>query len=182
MSGRELEAESQSVGDDSLAFRYGRNWTAVAFFGVLGGLHLAIALAALISYHWESHLSAVFGTLFVAIAICCALVRHEVVVRKDRRRVSVRTGLGRIAVEHVLPFSAVACVRVTLMGRNTHESRVAIVCEDDEIELPPCPTPRQQGLLLAMTLNTRLVKVYGEGPPPEPAQRIANLYRNEDAV
>jgi hypothetical protein len=28
----------------------------------------------------------------------------------------------------------------------------------------------------------RLVKVYGDGPPPEPAQRIAKLYRNEDAI
>jgi hypothetical protein len=33
-----------------------------------------------------------------------------------------------------------------------------------------------------MLINVRLVKVYGDGPPPEPAQRIAKLYRNEDAV
>lgn len=195
MPGREFDADPEAGGESdhsddastgtaaaSVSFRYGRNWTAVAFFGALGSLHLGMAITAMLSSHWESHLSEVFGAVFLCIAVCCALVRHEVIVRADRRRVSVRTGLGRVRVEQTTPFADVTCVRVTLLGRSQRESRVAIVCEADEIELPPSQTPRQQGLLLAMTMGVRLVKVYGDGPPPEPAQRIANLYRNEDAI
>src|SRR5215212_5541806 len=102
MPGREFDADPEANGDSArsasaadaatLSFRYGRNWTAVSFFGALGGLHLGMAITAMLSSHWESHLSEVFGVVFLCIAACCALVRHEVIVRADRRRVSVRTG------------------------------------------------------------------------------------------
>jgi hypothetical protein len=167
-----------------LVFRYPRNWTAVAFFGALGCLHLSMATTALLHYRWEAHMSVVFGTLFLLVAIACVLVRHEVIVLSapERRRVLVRTSLGRVTMERATPFAAVSLVRVTLLGRAHSESCVSIVCAHDEIEMPPTKTPRQEALLLAMTMDVRLVKVYGEGPPPEPAERIANLYRNEDAV
>ena len=82
----------------------------------------------------------------------------------------------------VIPFDNVTSVRVTLLGQFHCESSVSIVCDHTDVELPPTSVPRQQGLLLAMTMGVRLVKVYGDGPPPEPAQRIAKLYRNEDAI
>ena len=179
MPGRELEFESHAT---PVIFRSPRNWTAIAFFGGLGGLHLSVAATALLAYRWEAHMSLVFGTFFVAVATGCFLVRHEVIVLADRRRIQVRTGLRHIAYERIFAFSDVASVRVTLLGRDHAESAVAIVCAQEDIELPPTRTPRQEGLLLAMMMNVRLVKVYGDGPPPEPAQRIASLFRNEDAI
>jgi hypothetical protein len=166
-----------------LVFRHPRNWTAVVFFGALGLLHLGIATTALLIHRWEAHMSIVFGGLFLFVAAACLLVRHEVIVLADRRRrVLVRTSLGRAALERAIPFAAVSLVRVTLLGRSHGESSISIVCSHDEIEMPPTSTPRQQALLLAMTIGVRLVKVYGDGPPPEPAERIAKLYRNEDAI
>ena len=179
MAGREIEADPHTAG---VTFRSPRNWTAVAFFGALGTLHLSIAATSFIAYRWEAHMSIVFGAIFSAVALACILARHEISVLPDQRRIVVRTGFKRMTVSRVAPFSNVTSVRVTLLGRNHGESSVAIVCKHDDIELPPTRTPRQEALLLAMLINVRLVKVYGDGPPPEPAQRIAKLYRNEDAI
>jgi hypothetical protein len=183
-------SDSPGGGDDAassrpaspVTFHFARNWTAVAFFGLLGALHLTMAASALMSYRWEAYMSVAFGGLFAAVAVACALVRHDVIVRPGRRRIIVRTGLGRVGFERLIPFSAVTCVRVLLLGRNGRESSVSIVCDTDEVELPPTRTPRQEGLLLAMLIDVRLVKIYGDGPPPEAAERIAKLFRNEDAV
>jgi hypothetical protein len=165
-----------------VTFRAPRNWTAVAFFGALGFLHLGMAATSLMAYRWEAHMSLIFGGVFTAVALGCLLVRHEIRLRPSRRRIVVRTGLRRLALERSIPFSHVTSVRVTLLGRSHAESSVAIVCENEDVELPPTRTPRQEGLLLAMMLGVRLVKVYGDAPPPEPAERIAKLYRNEDAI
>jgi len=182
MLGRESSSEMESALAEGVVFRSPRNWTAVAFFGALGLLHLGMAATSLMAYRWEAHMSLVFGSAFTAVAIACLVVRHEVRMRPGRRRIIVRTGVRRLALQRVIPFAQVTSVRVTLLGRNHGESSVAIVCEHEDIELPPTRTPRQEGLLLAMMLGVRLVKVYGDGPPPEPAQRIAKLYRNEDAI
>ena len=107
---------------------------------------------------------------------------HEVSFHPDRRRIVVHTGIGRLAYPRCVLFSRVASVRVTLLGRHQGESSVSVILEHEEIEMPPTPTPRQEGLLLAMMMGVRLVKVYGDGAPAEPAERIAKLYRNEDAV
>jgi hypothetical protein len=181
MSGRELEFEPESHAE-AVIFRWPRNWTAVVFFGLLGALHLGIATTALVSYRFEAHMSVVFGTLFAGVSLACLLVRRDVIVEPEFRQIVLRTGVGRLASERAIPFADVTSVRVTLLGQYHRESSVSIVCDYTDVELPPTSTPRQQGLLLAMTMNVRLVKVYGEGPPPEPAQRIAKLYRNEDAI
>jgi hypothetical protein len=177
-----MEFDAQSHVQPAVVFRWPRNWTAVAFFGALGSLHLSMAATALLAYRWEAHMSVIFGLLFAGVALLCLAVKHEIAVLPDRRRVLVRTGFGHLAVCRSVPFKNVTSVRVTLLGQYHRESSVSIVCAQDDIELPPTSTPRQQGLLLAMMMNVRLVKVYGDGPPPEPAQRIARLYRNEDAI
>ncbi len=179
MPGREIEADPKTSG---VTFRSPRNWTAVMFFGALGGLHLSIAATSFIAYRWEAHMSVVFGAAFSIVALACVLARQEIAVLPEERHVVVRTGFKRLSVCRVAPFANVTSVRVTLLGRDYGESSVAIVCKHEDIELPPTRTPRQEGLLLAMLINVRLVKVYGDGPPPEPAQRIAKLYRNEDAI
>jgi hypothetical protein len=179
MPGREFEADPHTAG---VTFRSPRNWTAVMFFGALGVLHLSIAATSLIAYRWEAHMSVVFGAIFGVVALACVLTRQEIAILPNERRVVVRTGFRRLSVSRVAPFANITSVRVTLLGRDQGESSVAIVCKHEDIELPPTRTPRQEALLLAMLIDVRLVKVYGDGPPPEPAQRIAKLYRNEDAI
>jgi hypothetical protein len=166
----------------AVVFRSPRNWTAVVFFGALGMLHLGMAVSSYTAYQAVLHMSVVFGTLFMAVALGFLVARHEVTFLTDRRRIVVRTGVGRLAYRRCVLFSRVASVRVTLLGRDQGESSLSVMLEHEEIELPPTRTPRQEGLLLAMMMGVRLVKVYGDGAPSEPAERIARLYRNEDAV
>jgi hypothetical protein len=182
MPGRELDFEPESHHARSVTFRWPRNWTAVVFFGALGALHLGMATSALLADRYEAHMSLIFGGLFTGVSLACVLIRRDVVIDPEFRQTLVRTGAGRCAFVRAIPFSTVTSIRVTLLGQGHRESSVSIVCDETAVELPPTATPRQQGLLLAMTMQVRLVKVYGEGPPPEPAQRIAKLYRNEDAV
>lgn len=176
MSDRPLELKSHP---QAVVLRWPPNWTAVSFFGALGLLHLGIAVAAFWSHRWEAHMSLVFGTLFTAVALICLTTRHEVAIVPQRRRIVLRMRIGLFRWERSLPFSRVENVRVTLLG-DQGESTVCIVSPDEDIELPPTRTPRQQALLLAMTMGVRLVKVYADAPAPEPAQRIANLFKNEN--
>jgi len=183
MVGRKLdEEEPESHPVDAVTFRWPRNWTAVLFFGCLASLHLGIDTTALLTFRFEAHMSLIFGTMFAGVALACLLIRREIVLEPEFRQLVLRTGVGRLSCVRSVPFDNVTSVRVTLLGRFHQESSVSIVCDHTDIELPPTPTPRQEGLLLAMSMNVRLVKVYGDGPPPEPAQRIAKLYRNEDAI
>jgi hypothetical protein len=128
-----------------------------------------------------AQMSILFGSLFVGVSLGCLIIRHELIVAPGRNRVLVRISLGRrVLHERSVTFGSVIAVRVSLLGAGCGESGVAIICKREEIEMPPTRTPRQQGLLLAMTMEVRLVKVYGNGAGAEPAERIARLYRNED--
>ena len=163
-----------------LVFRYPRNWTAVVFFGILGFVHWGMAMVAA---GWGAQMSVIFGGLFVGVSIACIVVRYVLMVMGPRKRIVMRMSVGRRALfERVVLFENVIAVRVTLLGAGCGESGVSIVCKREELEMPPTRTPRQEGLLLAMILQVRLVKVYGNGTAPEPAERIARLYRNEDAI
>lgn len=179
MSGREHVVESHP---DAVIFRSPRNWTAVVFFGALGMLHLAIAVTSMLSRRWEAHMSVVFGMMFVLVALGCYVVRREVIVRPERRRVTVRAGWAGWGFERSVPFSAVTAVRVTLLA-DQDESCVTIVCAEEDLELPVTATPRQQGLLLAVMMGVRLVKIYGEGTVAgTSSERMSRLFREEDAV
>jgi hypothetical protein len=153
MSGREHVVESHP---DAVIFRSPRNWTAVGFFGALGMLHLAMATTSMLARRWEAHMSVVFGGLFLLVTLGCYLVRRDVIVRPERRRITVRTGWAGWGFERSLPFSAVTAVRVTLLADHD-ESCVTIVCAEEDLELPVTATPRQQGLLLARMLGVALL-------------------------
>jgi hypothetical protein len=179
MSGRQFVDNSDLP---NVILRSPPNWTAVAFFGALGALHLGIATSALFASRWEAHMSVIFGSVFTFVGVACLFVRHEIIIRPERRRITIRTGLGRVAVERSIPFSDVTSVRITLLGVHQRESSVVIVCAREDIEIPPCDTPRQQALVLAMALGVRLVKVYGENSVPESSERMQQMFRNEDAA
>jgi hypothetical protein len=163
------------VTSGDLTLRSPANWTAVFFFGALGGLHLSMAGFALALGRWEAFLSVIFGIVFSAAAVACALVRSEVTVLREHSHLRLRTGFRNLCFERLIPFEAVKQVRLTLMNRRSlRDSRIEIVCEGESIECPPTDIPRQEALCLALTMGVRLVKVYGQGVS-DVSERINNL-------
>jgi hypothetical protein len=145
-----------------LVFRTPPNWTAIGFLGMLGGLHLAIAIPAFFHHRWEGFLSLAFGAIFVLSSVVCSRCRFELAVLPSQRRIRLRHGLRRCAFERFIPFRAVRAVRLTLSNqvkRNRPESRIELLCPYEDVECPPTDIPRQEALFLAMALNVPLVKV-----------------------
>jgi hypothetical protein len=152
------------------------NWTAVAFFAALSGLHLFFATSAFLHQRWEAFLSVIFGVVFALLAIACRLIATEVaVIGRDVKVLRLRTGTRRYHIERLIPFSRVSCVRLTLLDPVRPESAtIEIVCPHEVIDCPPTHIPREEALCLAVTMNVRLVKVYGAAFTPA-AERIDSL-------
>jgi len=140
-------------------FRHRPNWTAAGFLGLLGAVHLAIALRAALQGRWEGSLSFLFGAIFIAAAVATVLLRREIGIQVSRERIAVRFGIGRWISERWIPFADVSAVKLTLAGG---ESRIEIVCHREELECPPTRVPRQEALFIAMMLGVNLLKI-GEG-------------------
>lgn len=160
-----------------LVLRTPPNWTAVGFLGMLGGLHLAIALPAFFHHRWEGFLSLAFGCMFVAASVVCSRCRFELAVLPSQRRIRLRHGLGRCAFERFIPFPAVRAVRLTLSNQvkqNRPESRIELLCPYEDIECPPTAIPRQEALFLAMALNVPLVKVTDDSVTSSPPEGAAD--------
>jgi hypothetical protein len=151
-------------GDVSL--RTPPNWTAVCFLGMLGGLHLAVALPSAIAGQPAACLGLSCGVLFATLAVVAYRLRSEVAVLVSRRRVRLRTGLWRFRHERWISFDAVRAVRLTLAPGAAHAgSAIELLCHGESIECPPTRIPRQEALFLAMAIDVPLVKVFGEAAP-----------------
>ncbi|MDB5173441.1 MAG: hypothetical protein JWN51_2214 [Phycisphaerales bacterium] len=146
-----------------LVLRSPANWTAVAFLVLLATIHSAVAIPALTVGRWEGYLSLVLATLFAVGALGAVRFRSEVALQTSRRRVVLRTGVGRFCVERSIDFDGLSGVRLTA-GRvgGKMETRIEILCPFEQIECPPTAVPRQQALLMAMMLEVPLIKVCDE--------------------
>lgn len=136
------------------------NWTAVIFFGVLSFLHFSIALPAFSWHRWEGYLSFCFGGVFLGAAIVSYLARCEITILPAQRRIRLRSGLRRLHLQRYILFSDVHGVRLTMShpsGRG--ESRIELLCDNEDIECPPTRIPRQEALCLALLMGVRLIKV-----------------------
>lgn len=163
MDRREL-FEDGSIPD--LTLRSPANWTAIGFLAGLGGLHAGMAIHAVAHGRWEGFLSLIFGIVFLSAALACLLVRSEVCVFREEKRVRLSTGIRRMRFERSITFDHVRSVRLTLMNqRSVSDSRIEVVCDGEVIECPPTSVPRQEALCLAILMNVRLVKVYGYDCP-----------------
>jgi hypothetical protein len=158
-----------------LVLRTRPNWTAVAFFAALSGLHLFFATSAFLHQRWEAFMSVIFGVIFAILAIACRSIGTELGLLGAAKRLRLRTGTRRHYIERVIPFSRVSCVRLTLLNPTRPESaEIEIVCRHEVIECPPTSIPREEALCLAVTMGVRLVKVYGAAFTPA-AERIDSL-------
>lgn len=143
------------------------NWTAVCFAGMLGVVHLSVAIPSLMAGRWACHVSLIIGTICVAACVVGYHCRFEMAVLPSQRRVRLRTGVGRLCFERFIPFAGVRAVRLMVEQgvRTAHpESTIELLCRGEDVQCPPTRIPRQQALFMAMALNVPLIKVSEEGP------------------
>jgi hypothetical protein len=167
-AGRDNDAPPGAPPYGDLVLRSPPNWTAVIFLGMLGGLHLTIAVPSLLVGRY-GYMSLILGTILVTIAVIGYRCRCEIALLSSQRRLRLRTGTRRFCYERFVPFSSVRAVRLTVepgLRRNQVESLVELLCRGEDIPCPPTTIPRQQALFLAMAMNVPLIKV-SEGTTPE---------------
>jgi hypothetical protein len=146
-----------------LSFRGGANWTAVTFFAGMAIMHACIAATAFWHGRWEGYMSAMFATVFAGAAVMSYGWRFEVAVRPERRTVLTRMGPRWLGLEQEIAFARVRSVRLTILSPPERPLwRVEIICDDQDIDCPATSVPREQALLLALTIGTPLVKVSGD--------------------
>jgi len=161
MSARDLDIASPAA---VITMRWPPNWTAVIFFATLAFLHVSICVPAFFYGRWEGYMSVIFALIFGAITVGCLRIKSQLIVDPGEKMVRARTSLGRFVSEREVPFNGVRGVRVTICSARPHpESRIELLCPGEDIECPPTDIPREQGLLLAMTLDKPLIKVFAEG-------------------
>lgn len=147
-----------------LVLRSSPNWTAVTFFAALSFLHLSIAVPAFSKHRWEGYLSLFFGLTFLGVALLSYRAKFEIAILPTERRIRLRNGLKRLHLQRFIEFADVHGVRLTLShpsGRG--ESRIELLCDNEDIECPPTHIPRQEALCLAVLLGVRLIKVSPDG-------------------
>jgi hypothetical protein len=138
----------------------------VGFLGLLAGLHVSVAVPALLMGRWEGYLSCVFATILTGVAVLVYHIRCEVTVLTEARQVRVRTGVGGLYLHaREIPFASVHAVRVTLgPACSRDDSFVELLCAGHgcDVTCPPTAVPRAEGLLLAMMIGVPLVKAWDD--------------------
>jgi hypothetical protein len=142
------------------------NWTAIGFFLTLAFLHACNAVPAFFNLRWEGYLSAMLGSVFLVAAAVLYKSRCDVCFDPWSRQIRLRSGIGRFNIRRAIPFADVHAVRLTLeTGRDGRDSRIEVLCDNEDIDCPPTRIPRQQALCLAMMMRVRLIKVVPGGAP-----------------
>jgi hypothetical protein len=169
-----LEIERALAAKD-ITLRSPPNWTIILFFAALAAVHGYMAASALIKHRFDSFMSLVLCCIFTIVTLLSWRIARELTVLSDGRRLRLRTGLRRLFYQRFVPFTDVRSVRLTLLHpRDPLAARIELVCDREVIECPPTTVPRQEALCLAMTLNVRLIKVYGAAFGPV-AERLDEL-------
>lgn len=175
MAVRELELDAPPT-VANVTLRAPRNWTIIIFLTGLGALHFTMATIAFAHEQWAGFLSFAFGVLFILAGVAAFLIRSEVTVIAAERRIKLRTGFRGMGYQRIVPFRQVRLIRLMMAPTNSDpaNARIEIVCHREVIECPPTPIPRQEALCLAMLMNVRLVKVFGDDAQRDPT-RIDSL-------
>lgn len=144
------------------------------FFLLLSALHGGIAASAFYQGRWEGYLSAVFCLVFGGIAALFRNFQSDITLLNATRELRIRRGMGPFQSERRLAFSTITGVRLTLLGKEG--TTIDLLCPHEDIRCPFADHPRQEALLLAMTLDTPLIKVYGDDIPEESEPRDSLVY------
>jgi hypothetical protein len=152
--------ETPSTVTTDLVLHAPPNWTAIFFFAVLSSLHCAIAFPAFYHGRWEGYLSLIFAILFASISVIAYFARYEMAILPKQRLIRLRQRFGPIRFQRFIPFTDVHAIRLTLSG--SRESRIEVLCDNEDIDCPPTTIPRQEALFLAIMMNVQLIKVCDE--------------------
>jgi hypothetical protein len=119
------------------------NWTAICFAGMLGVVHLSVAVPSLLAGRWACHLSLIIGTICVVACLVGYHCRFELAFLTSQRRVRLRTGVGRFCFERFIPFSGVRAVRIMAEHGVRADHRTPLPRR--RRPLPPHPHPPPTG-------------------------------------
>ncbi len=147
------------------------NRAAMAFFGGLAAVHLAIASPALLQGRWEGFLGLAFAGAFLIVMVGCYWTRREMIIAPRERRIKLSKGIGRLRLSREVAFSDVRAIQLIInQKRRRTNSRIEVICDNQIIHCPPTTIPRQQALFFAVLMRVRLIKVIdassSEAPPP----------------
>lgn len=146
-----------------IVLRWPPNWTAVFFFGTLASLHTVICVAAFLHSRWEGYMSAIFAVLFWSLSLICYRLEARLVILPPQKRVHVQLALGPFLSDRIVHFETIRGVRLTICNNARHaDSRIELLCHDEDISCPPTDIPREQALFLAMTLDVELTKAFAD--------------------
>lgn len=156
------------------------NWPLVITAIVLGGLHFVVAAIHADRGSWTAPVAGLIGALLLLTALVVACSQRDVEISVTLGLIRTRRGLGRLAHKRAVPVSRVHAVRLTQIDQHGHhQSRIDLLCDRGEIPCPTTDMPRQQALLMAMTLNVRLIKIWQSSTPTHPAERVHELFKAE---
>ncbi|HMB95966.1 MAG TPA: hypothetical protein VKK61_08010 [Tepidisphaeraceae bacterium] len=159
---REAVATTSAASARDLTLSSPPNWTAICFFAVLSGLHCAIAFPAFYHGRWEGYLSLIFALFFATAAIIAYFARYQMTILPQRRCIQIRQRIGPVKFRRFIAFDDVHAIRLTMHG--SRESRIEILCDNEDIDCPPTTIPRQEALFLAILIGVRLIKVCDDSP------------------
>ena len=148
------------------------NWTAIVFLASLGILHLFVCIPAFAKMRWEGYVSAILATVFITSACVSFFARSRIVFDAPHRRIRVRSGVGRFHFQRWISFDDVHAVRLIMSSSDRPRSRVEVLCDNEDIQCPPCNSPRQEALCLAILMNVQLIKVWADARANEHVARL----------
>jgi hypothetical protein len=149
-----------------LCLRYPANWPLIAFLGLLGLLHLGIAVLAYSSNPVEAQICLLMGSLFAGTALLFGLMHRELAIKPEDGCLSLRRSLGLLKLERKMAFDEVQAVRLTFTPSTSSEKpRIELLCGQRAIPCPLTAVPRQQALCMAMLMNVELIKIYSKQEP-----------------
>jgi len=126
----------------------------------LSTLHFCIAIPAFYHGRLEGVLSLIFGCAFTMVSAGVYLARHEMTILPQARTIRIRDGVGPVRFQRFIPFDDVHAVRLTMTRSGRHsESRIEVLCDNEDLECPPTVIPRQEALCLAIVMGVQLIKV-----------------------
>src|SRR5688572_18188998 len=150
-----------------LVTRYPPNWTAVVFLSVMGGLHLANGVPALLGGRIAGSLSTLLATLLFSAAFVLWRLRVELAIRPSAGELRLSAHFLKSWSDRRVVFDQVHCVRVYLASPTaSRESQIEILTATGPIDCPPSAIPQQQALWMAMAMNCELIKISDDNSPP----------------
>lgn len=156
------------------------NWPAAATAATFAILHIAVAAAYVNHYPLAFGVAATLGVMFALVAVAMLFSVRELEINVSYRCIRVRRRL--LGMEHVryIPFTQVQAVRLTQYDQyGYHRSRIELLLASETLRCPTTDAPRQQALLMAMAISTRLIKVWQSTTSTAPQDRIQRLFGSE---